>query len=167
MNRTTSQSEKFKVYVQQRMEEGCFNAVVIYDELKAQSYTGSITTLRYFMRSILPTLEAKTTVRYETPPGEQAQVEWEHFRVDWKGKAVKLNAFIMVLGYSRQMHLEVTDSFSQICTKIQLFIKLHQRYLNSVKMIAHRKTINLAAPIIMKFLTASPKVVALDGFATN
>jgi len=117
--------DPFKAYIQQRMEEGCLNAVVIYDELKAQSYTGSITTLRYFMRAIRPAVEAKATVRFETLPGEQAQVDWGHFRVDWKGKAIKLYAFIMVLGYSRQMYLEFTED-----EKVETLIGCHERAMH-------------------------------------
>ncbi|MFC4304715.1 IS21 family transposase [Cohnella boryungensis] len=51
----------------------------------------------------------KATERFETPPGEQAQVDWGHFRVDHDGRMKRLYAFVMVLGYSRAMYLEFTE----------------------------------------------------------
>ncbi|MGF7046813.1 transposase, partial [Paenibacillus sp. DS2015] len=48
-NKRIGKLDAYKSYVRQRMEDGCLNAVVIYDEIKAKGYIGSITTLRYFM----------------------------------------------------------------------------------------------------------------------
>jgi transposase len=62
--RTSNQISKLdahKDYIRQRMEEGCLNAVVIYDEIKAQGYIGSVTTLRYFMRPLKPIIASRAT----------------------------------------------------------------------------------------------------------
>jgi transposase len=101
--------EPFKSYIRQRMEEGCLNAVVLFDELKAKGYTGQLTLLRNFMRPLRPVVVAKATERFETPPGKQAQVDWGQFTVDWNGKKKRLYAFVMVLGYSRMMYVEFTE----------------------------------------------------------
>jgi hypothetical protein len=81
------------------MEEGCLNANVIFDEIKAQGYTGGKTILRTFMQPLRPAVLTKATVRFETSPGHQAQVDWGRFRVDWNGEPKRLYAFVMVLGY--------------------------------------------------------------------
>ena len=110
--RTVEKPEKlapFKAYIRQRMEEGCLNAVVILDEIRAAGYTGGITILRDFMRPLRPQVSSKATVRFETPPGRQAQVDWGEFRVDWNGKKKRLYAFVMVLGFSRSMFVEFTE----------------------------------------------------------
>ncbi|GAB7389254.1 IS21-like element ISMac9 family transposase [Bacillaceae bacterium] len=110
--RTTNRKSKldpYKDYIRQRMEEGCFNAVVLFDEIKAQGYDGGLTTLRYFMRPLRPTIIAKATERFETSPGYQAQVDWGQFTVHWLGKKKQIDAFVMVLGYSRMMYVEFTE----------------------------------------------------------
>lgn len=53
---------------------------------------------------------AKATIRFETLPGQQAQVDWGQFTVNWNGKKKRIYAFIMVLGYSRMMYLEFTEN---------------------------------------------------------
>jgi len=77
-----SKLEPFKDYIRQRMQEGCLNANVIFDEIRAKGYTGRKTILRSFMQPLRPTAIPKATVRFETPPGYQAQVDWGRFQVD-------------------------------------------------------------------------------------
>ncbi|MFC4766976.1 IS21 family transposase [Effusibacillus consociatus] len=117
-----SKLDPFKDYVRQRMEEGCLNARVILEEIKAKGYTGGITTLRLFMKPLRPTVIDKATVRFETNPGYQAQVDWGRFTVDWHGKEKRIYAFVMVLGYSRMMYLEFTED-----EKLDTLIGCHVR----------------------------------------
>ncbi|WP_286890679.1 IS21 family transposase [Thermobacillus sp.] len=104
-----SKLDPFKDYIRRRMEEGCLNANVIFDEIKAQGYTGRKTILRSFMQPLRPSVLSKATVRFETSPGYQAQVDWGRFRVEWNGEPKRLYAFVMVLGYSRVMYVEFTE----------------------------------------------------------
>ncbi|WP_166246135.1 IS21 family transposase [Paenibacillus turpanensis] len=120
-----SKIEAFKEYVQKRMEEGCTNAMVLFDDIKAQGYSGSVTTLRYFMRPLRPIVASKATERFETKPGEQAQVDWGHFRVDWNHTKKQLHAFVMVLGYSRMMYLESTED-----EKLETLMGCHERAMD-------------------------------------
>jgi transposase len=116
--------DPFKDYIRSRMEEGCINAAVIFEEIKAKGYTGGTTQLREFMKPLRPTVISKATARYETPPGYQAQVDWGRFVVDWKGNPKRLYAFVMVLGYSRMMYLEFTED-----EKLDTLIGCHLRAL--------------------------------------
>ncbi|MFD2170553.1 IS21 family transposase [Tumebacillus lipolyticus] len=123
--RTLEKPEKlapFKAYVRKRMEVGCLNAVVILDEIRAAGYTGGITRLRDFMRPLRPLVASKATVRFETPPGRQAQVDWGEFQVDWNGKKKRLYAFVMVLGYSRMMYVEFKED-----QRLETLIGCHER----------------------------------------
>ncbi len=53
----------------------------------------------------------EATVRFETEPGEQAQVDWAHFGfIEHRGRRRRLYAFVMTLGWSRAMYLEFTVS---------------------------------------------------------
>ncbi len=102
--------DPYKTYIKARMEEGCLNAVVLFDEIKAQGYTGQIRLLRTFMEPLRPVVMTKATLRFETPPGIQAQVDWGHFKVEWNGGYKRLYAFVMVLGYSRMLYVEFTEN---------------------------------------------------------
>ncbi|SCM80999.1 Integrase [uncultured Sporomusa sp.] len=117
-----SKLEPFKAYIRNRMDEGCLNAVVILDEIKFQGYDGKLTTLRNYMRPIRPIVATKASERYETLPGQQAQVDWGQFTVHWNGKAKRIYAFVMVLGYSRMMYLEFTED-----EKLETLIGCHTR----------------------------------------
>ncbi|MCM3625612.1 IS21 family transposase [Brevibacillus borstelensis] len=102
--------DPYKPYIKARMEEGCLNAVVLFDEIKAQGYAGQIRLLRAFMEPLRPVVTTKATLRYETAPGKQAQVDWGHFKVEWNGGYKRLYAFVMVLGYSRMLYVEFTEN---------------------------------------------------------
>lgn len=116
--------DPYKDYIRSRMEEGCINAMVILEEIQAQGYSGGITQLREFMKPLRPTVIQKATVRYETPPGYQAQLDWGKFTVDWNGRSKRLYAFVMVLGYSRMIYLEFTED-----EKLDTLIGCHLRGL--------------------------------------
>ncbi|WP_342415486.1 IS21 family transposase [Paenibacillus sp. FSL R10-2782] len=77
-------------------------------KFKKNGYTGSSTILRVFMQPLRPVVQSKATERFETQPGEQAQVDWGHFRVDHDGRMKRLYAFAMVLGYSQAMYVKFT-----------------------------------------------------------
>lgn len=102
--------DPYRVYILQRMQEGCVNAVVLYDEIHEMGYTGGITQLRNFMRPHRPVVQSRASMRFETAPGEQAQVDWGSFSVDWHQRKKRLYAFVMVLGYSRMMYVEFTEN---------------------------------------------------------
>ena len=58
-------------------------------------------------------LDEKATVRFETMPGKQGQMDWGFFEdhtVYEDGKWKRLYCFLLVLGYSRMRYIEfVTD----------------------------------------------------------
>jgi len=89
----TSILDPYKPYIKERMEEGCLNAVVLFDEIKAHGYPGQIRLLRSFMEPLRPVVTTKATIRFETAPGKlsssrlgtfQGSVEW------WVQTAVRL-----------------------------------------------------------------------------
>ena len=51
--------------------------------------------------------QVQATVRFETEPGEQAQVDWGSFAyVDERGRKRRMWAFVMVLSWSRAIYVE-------------------------------------------------------------
>lgn len=74
----------------------------LYHEIQEFGYPGKETQVKKFVRSIRQDRAIRAVWRFETPPGEQAQVDWAHVRtllVD--GRPRRVYAFVMVLGYSR------------------------------------------------------------------
>lgn len=73
-------------------------------ELKENGYTGGYTALKDFLRDVRPTVSPGYEVRFETAPGEQAQVDFAQFHVvfaDEPSTPRIVWLFSMVLGYSR------------------------------------------------------------------
>jgi transposase len=84
------------------------DATVLLREIQARGYPGAITTLKDFVRPLRAErlrLE-ELTVRYETAPGEQGQVDWAEFGRLPDGR--KLYALLVVLGWSRTQFVHFT-----------------------------------------------------------
>lgn len=69
----------------------------LFEEVVQAGYEGSYSTVRDYVRVVRPRAEPEPVIRFETSPGEQAQVDFAEFRLPW-GKRF---ALLVVLGYSR------------------------------------------------------------------
>jgi len=103
-----SKLDPYKEYIRQRVvEDGVTNAQVILREIRNQGYQGGYTILKDFMKPLRPQRKSKFTVRYETAPGEEAQVDWGYFgRFKLWGVERHLWCFAMVLSWSRMLYIE-------------------------------------------------------------
>lgn len=112
-----SRLDAFKAYLRQRWEACGLSAVRLLPEIQAMGYTGSVVTLRRFLHSLKPERERlrKLTVRFETPPGKQAQADWGYCGrfPDPHAHIVPVYVFVMVLGFSRMLYIEFTSSMKQ------------------------------------------------------
>jgi transposase len=74
-------------------------------ELNALGYAGSYSSVRNLVRSLRPAGGGRSyAVRFETPPGDQAQVDFAQFRVRFTDEPDSVQVvwlFSMFLGYSR------------------------------------------------------------------
>jgi transposase len=73
--------------------------------LKALGFTGGLMQVQRFVR---PYREQRrwselATVRFETGPGEQAQVDYGHLWVWIGAQTEKIHLFVFTLGYSRRL----------------------------------------------------------------
>jgi transposase len=73
------------------------SAVRLLAEIRAAGYTGGYTQLKDFVRQVRPVPPPEALVRFETPAGRQAQVDFARFRFPWGVRY----ALLVVLGYSR------------------------------------------------------------------
>lgn len=122
--RRSSKLDTFKDYIRERVESCGLSAVRLVEEVKAMGYTGSVRTLRRFVMKLDPTgrWDKRKTVRFETPPGKQAQADWAYCGrfADTTGKMVPVYVFVMVLGWSRMMYVEFTTSM-----RLPVLIRCH------------------------------------------
>jgi transposase len=103
--------DPFVPYLVKRIEQGVLNAQKLYQELLAQGYTGKDRAVRTFVHPYREEHQRQATLRFETEPGQQAQVDWGSFgATDYHGRQRRLYAFVMTLGWSRAMYLEFTVS---------------------------------------------------------
>ncbi|NNE65161.1 MAG: IS21 family transposase [Pyrinomonadaceae bacterium] len=106
--------DEYKVYLKRRYHETGLSGVRLLEEIAGLGYEGSVDTVRRYLAAIdrEESVSAKATVRFETPPGKQAQVDWAEIgkMPDEAGKMKKVYAFVMVLGFSRMTFVEFTYS---------------------------------------------------------
>ena len=111
-------SLKLEPYYQQidaaLKDDFTLNAEVLFDKLVSCGYTGRISILRDYIRRKRLEHYNLAVWRFETLPGQQAQVDWMHVgSVYENGKYKKRYAFIMKLGFSRRSYVEFTTSMEQ------------------------------------------------------
>lgn len=103
--------DAYAPYLLKRIGVGVLNARKLYHEIREMGYIGKESQVRSFVQPYRPRRESLATVRFETEPGEQGQVDWASFGfITHLGKRRRLYAFLMTLGWSRAMYLEFTVS---------------------------------------------------------
>ena len=97
--------DEWEEFLRGRAPEVEFNASVLCRELEGLGYTGSYPTVQRYIRPWRPASpsEPPATVRFETDPGEQAQMDWGSTRVWIGARPVRVHLFVMVLCYSRRI----------------------------------------------------------------
>jgi transposase len=95
--------------------------------MTARGYTGSLRTLRRYVRSARPKPKSEAFLRIQTLPGEQAQVDWAHVgELIVPGGRRPLWAFVMVLPYSRASFAELVVSLDIHSLRRSLVRKRHE-----------------------------------------
>ena len=103
-----SKLEPFYAYLRQRIEAAkphWIPATVLYREIQAQGYQGKEGILKNYLRQFKPKTADEPVVRFETPPGQQMQVDFT--TISRGGK--KLKAFVATLGYSRATYVRFSE----------------------------------------------------------
>ena len=85
------------------------NADVVRQDLEREH--GLSISLRTVERAVAPLrralrAEARATVRFETPPGRQLQIDFGELGVVIGGERVRVYLFVATLGYSRRCHVQ-------------------------------------------------------------
>lgn len=118
----SSKLDSYKAYLKQRIEDGVLNCMVLLRELREQGYAGGYTILKDFVKPFRSGRKVpQVTVRFETRPGEQAQVDFGHFSYRTPdGHCRQVWAFVMVLSWSRAIYVEFVRR-----TDLATFLRCH------------------------------------------
>ena len=105
-------TDGFESVIEEKVKTGA-PAIAIFNYLSEEKgYTGSYSTIKSYIHNLHVEKQEKAVARFETRPGQQAQVDWKEslrFRtVD--GDVIKFNVFLLTLGYSRVRFLYVTET---------------------------------------------------------
>jgi transposase len=105
--RRPSLLDPFKEHLTSRMSEGVLNCEVLLREVRTLGYRGGKTILKDYVKPFRPLSKPKATVRFETEPGECAQVDFGLFQYRTPGGRIRsFWAFVMVLSWSRVIYVE-------------------------------------------------------------
>jgi transposase len=88
-------------------QDGVWNSVRLHRELRERGYTGGRTILKDYLRPLRPPKTPNVVVRYEVPPGAEAQVDFGVFAFeDERGRRKSVLAFVMIVSFSRALYVE-------------------------------------------------------------
>ncbi len=110
-NKVTSKkiSPEIEKQIKSLLRRGITNGKKIFTALKENGFIGSYSLLNRYLKNIKNNYKEKGLTRYETEPGEQAQVDWGSFRkIKMNGREERLHFFAYLLGYSRMFYVEFT-----------------------------------------------------------
>lgn len=99
-----SQLDAFRTWIAARAPEVDYNASVLHRELRERGFTGSVIIVRRALVPLRAVATPTATVRFETAPGEQGQVDFGQARVWIADERVAAQIFVMTLGYSRRCY---------------------------------------------------------------
>jgi transposase len=95
--------DPFRGIIEARLAEfPRLTATRLLGEIQAAGYAGGYTQVKACVRQVRPAPAAEPVVRFETPPGQQGQVDFAEFRLPWG----KRYALVVVLAHSRLLWLQ-------------------------------------------------------------
>ena len=101
--------DEHRAWLLDRAGQVNYSARILYQELVRQrAWRGSYETVKLAVRPLraAANVAALTQRRFETAPGEQAQVDWGQITVRLAGVPTKIHVLVMTLGYSRRAYAE-------------------------------------------------------------
>jgi transposase len=103
-HRRPSKLDRFRTYIDSRLERFDLPATALLRELRRMGYDGGITILREVVASIKQRHVQRLVDRFETEPGRQAQVDWASCgTIVHRGRRRRLSLLVVVLGHSRMI----------------------------------------------------------------
>lgn len=122
--RKPSLLDPFREHLQVRAPETDYCAQVMFLEIRRMGYAGCYEQVKRFVRPLREERRRleEATIRFETAPGKQAQVDWGSTWIELAGERVKIHLFVKVLGYSRRIYARAEEN-----EKLATFLACHER----------------------------------------
>ena len=123
-----SKLDPYTEHIDRRLADGLENCVVLLRELRALGYQGSYTTLVEYVRPRRRGHQPEATMRFETAPGEQAQVDWGSLAyIGEDGKQRRVWVFVMTMAWSRACYVELVRKADTAAfyTKQRQYLRAH------------------------------------------
>lgn len=118
-----SKLDKYKSYLEERLNAGVWNGKVLLRELRSQGYSGGYTILADWLEPQRAAASVTAVRRFETPAGKQGQVDWGHLgSLATDDQERQLWGFTMTLGYSRRLMAEAA-----LDQKLGTLLRMHER----------------------------------------
>jgi transposase len=107
--------DEYKSIIIEKVDTYGATAMAVYKFIEKKGYKGKYSTVATFVKKYKNVEIQKATVRFETTPGLQAQVDWKEnlTMISKHGEIFKVNIFLMVLGYSRIKYVKLTTDREQ------------------------------------------------------
>ncbi len=112
----TTKLDGFKDIIETKVEKYACSAMSIYLLLKDKyGYPGGYSSVARYVSNFKQEQKVKVTIRFETTPGYQAQVDWKEKLelVDSSNATYIINIFLITLGYSRMKFVKLTFDRTQ------------------------------------------------------
>lgn len=130
-----SKLDPYRPLIRRLVLEERLSAVLILEELRTLGYEGGASILKSYVRQLRPRAKVRVTTRLEHPPGEEGQVDWSPYSVALAGERTVVQAFCMVLPFSR--FVVVRFALDQ---QLPTLLALHQEAFSLIGAIPRRMT---------------------------
>lgn len=110
-----SKLDAYKEIVIDKVDNYGSNSMAVFKFIQKKGYEGGYQTVNNFVKNHRKSEVKKATIRFDTSPGLQAQVDWKESlkMISKNGEIFEVNIFLMVLGYSRLKYLKLTTDRTQ------------------------------------------------------
>ena len=107
--------DDYKSIIQEKVDTYGASSMAVFKFIQKKGYTGGYLTVNNFVKKHKNEEINKATIRFETTPGLQAQVDWKEklTMINRKGETFVVNIFLIVLGYSRLKFTKLTSDKRQ------------------------------------------------------
>jgi len=134
----------YEGFIRKRLPQVGYCAQAVFEEIKERGYRGCYDTVKIFAKPLREEAQSKATMRFETPPGEQAQVDWGQCWTHVAGKRIRIHLFVMTLGYSRRLFARAT-----LDEKLATLLRCHEEAFEHFGGAAHQLVYDNAKTVVV------------------